>query len=88
MYINAINSQIEYLVLVQQTDHPGGYFFNNGLDKLQKIFREAIAEEYPSRPDALDIAHVTRFFDKIEKENPVVVARLRDLLAELIKKGS
>jgi hypothetical protein len=86
VYINAINNQIEYLGLIRQTDHLG-YFFNHGLDKLQRIFHEAIDEEHPSRPEALDIAGVTRFFDKIEKENPVMVARLRDLLAELIKKG-
>ena len=86
MYVNAINNQIEYLVLIQQTDYLG-YFFNRGLDKLQQIFRQAIEEEHPVRPEARDIAGLTQFFDKIEKANPVVVARLRELLAELINKG-
>ena len=83
VYVNAIVTQMQYLRLIRKIDHPDGYYLNDGLDKLQQIFRKAINHEHHPRLDAFVIAEITQFFDIIEKENPIVVARLRELLAEL-----
>jgi hypothetical protein len=85
VYTNAIRSQITYLKMTQKTD---SWDFNNGLDRLERIFMKAIKEESPLKPDAEDVGTITRFLTSIDADNPIVVARLRDLLGELIKKGT
>jgi len=85
VYTNAIRSQLTYLRLVRKTD---SWSFNNGLDKLERIFVAALKQENPMKPDADDTANITRFLSHTEKDNPVIVARLRELLSDLIKKGT
>lgn len=84
VYWNAIRSQINYLDLVRKTS---SWDFNSGLDKLGGLLSKALSTSPPQTPAAHDTATLTRFLTSVEDENPGVVARLRELLAQLLKGG-
>lgn len=81
VYSNALRRHIEYLRKIQKVGYD--YEVQTGLDKMERILKTMIRDDPGRRPNADDIADLSRFLETVAKENPVIVKRLQSLVAEL-----
>ncbi len=81
VFTNALRLHVKYLRHLQRQGVD--WRVQRGLDKLEKILRTMIRERPGRRPEADDIADLSRFLDGAAKHNPVLVKTLQGLVIEL-----
>ena len=79
VYNNALRYHVRYLRLVRNED----WRVQRGLDRMERILRTMIREQPGRRPNADDIAELSRFLEGAAKQNPVLVKTLQTLVTEL-----
>ena len=80
VHSNALRTHIQYLRKVKETG--SDWQFQRGLDTLQTIIK-GFRDSHSTKQDVEDITQYTKFLTEIEKENPVMVASINQLLKEL-----
>ncbi len=83
VYSNALRVHIEYLRKTEALGYGYDWKVQMGLDKMERMLKTMIREEPGRRPNADDIADLSRFLASVAKQNPVIVKRLESLVAEL-----
>ena len=81
VYANALRGHVQYLHKSRKVGDD--WEVQNGLDKMETILKTMIREQPGRRPEADDIAELSKFLDVVAKQNPIIVRRLQSLVAEL-----